>query len=104
MQYSFHISSPAYKAQKQMASAKELVAGGQIARAARIYQTLAIANADEADNATTAIRDLMDNPNTQTQLSESAWLYAALTQVEQRGGMAIAHYDDATKSATHDTQ
>jgi hypothetical protein len=85
VQFGIYTSSPAYKAKRQMATAKELVANGQIARAARIYQTLSIANADEAMNATQAIRDLMDNPNPQTPLSESAGLYAALTQVAHRG-------------------
>src|SRR3954470_23881224 len=85
VQYGIYTSSPAYKAKRQMATAKELVNSGQIARAARIYQRLSIANADEARPATEAIRDLMDNPNPQTPLSESAGLYAALTQVARRG-------------------
>ncbi|MDB5324307.1 MAG: hypothetical protein JWN40_5938 [Phycisphaerales bacterium] len=98
VQYSIHVNSPAYRAQRQMATAKELVTGGQIARAARIYQTLAIANANEADNATAAIRDLMENPNPQTPLSESAGLYAALTQVAHRG-QSITPAEVADKGA-----
>src|SRR6476646_529976 len=86
-----------------MASVKELVAGGQITRAARIYQTLSIANADEAANATQAIRDLMDNPNPQTPHSESAGLFAALTQVARRGS-AIAPTDVANKGVQLATQ
>jgi hypothetical protein len=103
VQNGIYTSSPAYKAKQQMATAKELVASGQIARAARIYQTLSIANADEATNATAAIRDLMDNPNPQTPLSESAGLYAALTQVARRGS-AIAPNDVATKGIQLATQ
>ena len=90
LKYDAYVSSPSYKAHKQMASANELVKGGHLADGAKIYQTLAVAGADESDNATAAMKGLVDNGCAQAPLSESAGVFASAAQVARRGSAVPA--------------
>ena len=80
-----YTSSPAYKARQQMAEARKLVNEGHLQQAARIFQALATAGADEAENATAALKDVLDNQCQQAPLSESAGVFTAAAQVARRG-------------------
>jgi hypothetical protein len=54
VQYRAYTTSPSYVAQKKMEQAKALVEKGQLGEAARVYRHLAIAGADQSQNATAA--------------------------------------------------
>jgi hypothetical protein len=84
-QYDAYTSSPAYKAKKQMSAAHEYVAAGQLSRAARIYQTLAVSNSDQAASATVSLKSLMDNDCSKAKLDESVGVISAAAQVARRG-------------------
>ena len=84
--YVAHTSSPAYRAARQMAEARELVDQGQLGRAAAIYQRLAAAGADQARNATTELGELLDKPCKQAPLSECAGVFSAAAQIARRDG------------------
>lgn len=85
VQYSIYTSSPAYKAQQQMAAAQAHVKNGQLSQAARIYQTLAIANRDQSAEASQALTALLDNQCQQASLSESAGVYVCAAKVSRKG-------------------
>lgn len=85
LKYNAYVSSPAYKAQRQMASAQNLIKAGHLTEGARIYQTLALAGADQSDQANTALADLIDNGCAQAPLTESAGAFASAAQVARRG-------------------
>ncbi|HEY2586651.1 MAG TPA: hypothetical protein VGI81_12880, partial [Tepidisphaeraceae bacterium] len=85
VKYDAYTSSPAYKARQQMTRAGELVKQGHLADGAKIFQSLALAGADEAANATAAMKDLVDNGCAQAPLSESAAVFASAAQVARRG-------------------
>jgi hypothetical protein len=85
VQYDKYVSSPAYKAKSQMTQAHSLAADGHLSDASKIYRTLAIAGADEAGNATTALGALMDNQCKQSSLAESAGVFDSASQVAHRG-------------------
>ena len=57
--YNAYTSSASYIAGRQMSEARRLVGQGQLAQAARIYQSLSAAGADESDNANQAIKGLV---------------------------------------------
>lgn len=92
LQYDAYISSPAYKAHKQMASANQMVKDGHLADGAKIYQTLALAGADESDNATAAMKGLVDSGCGQAPLSESAGVFTCAAQVARRGNAIPVSY------------
>ena len=85
VQYSIYTSSPSYKAKQQMAAAHSLVDQGHLAKAARIYQTLAVTDTDQADNAALAVRDLLANQCNQAPLADTAGVVASAVQVARRG-------------------
>jgi tetratricopeptide (TPR) repeat protein len=84
-QYDAYTSSPAYKAKKQMSAAHEYVAAGQLFRAARIYQTLAVSNSDQAAAATASLKSLMDSDCSRARLDEAVGVISAAAQVARRG-------------------
>lgn len=85
VKYDAYTSSPAYKAQRQMAKAADAIKQGHLADGARIYQTLALAGQDESINATNAMKDLVANGCAQAPLNEAAGVFAAAAQVARRG-------------------
>jgi hypothetical protein len=84
--HAVYTSSPAYAAQRQMETARELVGQGRIAQAASIYQRLAAADADQAPAATKALGELLEGPCRQAPLSECAEVFAAAAQIARRDG------------------
>jgi tetratricopeptide (TPR) repeat protein len=85
VKYDAYTSSPAYKAHQEMARAAELVKQGRLADGATIYQSLALAGADESTNATGAMKGLVDGGCRQAPLSESAAVFASAARVARRG-------------------
>ncbi|MDB5356661.1 MAG: hypothetical protein JWN24_3114 [Phycisphaerales bacterium] len=86
VRYEAYTSSPAYKAKRQMAEAHKLADGGHLTNAARIYQSLALAGEQQADNAIAEIKSLMDGPCQQAPLAESAGVFSGAAQVARRRG------------------
>lgn len=80
----FYTSTPAYKAQRQMAAARKRAEAGEVGQAGRIYQGLSLAGQDESENATAALVALLDGPCKQAPLKESAGAYVAAAQVARR--------------------
>ncbi len=85
VQWEEYTGTPAYKAKQQMTAARDLVAGGHLAQGVRIYQTLAVAGADQSDAAAGAVKDLEQNGCNQAALSESAPVFSAAVQISRRG-------------------
>src|SRR5581483_9320718 len=84
IQLNVYLSSPAYKAKQQMAEANALVEQGQFAKAAGIYQSLALAadgRRSQADNATAAVKDLLDTRLASAPLNESAGVITAAARI-----------------------
>jgi hypothetical protein len=84
--YTAYTSTAAYKAEHQMALARELVEQGRLGQAATIYQRLASAGADQAQNATAALGELLDKQCQQAPLSECAGVFAAAARISRRDG------------------
>jgi hypothetical protein len=60
--YHVYTSTPAYQAKRQMALAAKHASAGELADAARIYQKLAVAGADQASEAMAALAAMVDGP------------------------------------------
>jgi hypothetical protein len=84
--YHLYTSTPAYQAKRQMASAAKHAAAGELGDAARIYQRLAVAGADQSGEATAALAAMLDGPCAQAPLREAAGTYEAAALVARRRG------------------
>jgi tetratricopeptide (TPR) repeat protein len=80
-----YTSSPAYIAQRKMEDARKQADAGQLGRAAVIYRQLALAGADQAENAQAALVDLLGTRLDQAALTEAAPVIEAAARVA-RGG------------------
>jgi hypothetical protein len=94
VQLNLYLNSPTYKAKQQMAAANALVEQGQLAKAAGIYQTLAIGGAGggQGDNAVSAVKQLLDTRVAAAPLNEAAGVITAAAQIA-RNGKAISTSD-----------
>jgi hypothetical protein len=84
--YYAYTSTPAYQAKRQMASAAKHASAGELGEAARIYQKLAVAGAEQSGEATTALAAMVDGPCAQAPLREAAGTYEAAALVARRRG------------------
>ncbi|HZZ43120.1 MAG TPA: hypothetical protein VFE58_09290 [Tepidisphaeraceae bacterium] len=80
-----YTGTPAYHARQEMARAQGLAGSGHLAEASAIYQRLAIAGADQSQEATTEIKKLMGGEGQQSSLQEFAGVFTAGVQVVRRG-------------------
>jgi tetratricopeptide (TPR) repeat protein len=98
VQYTTYTSTPAYRARQQMIAARKAVDEGKLAQAARTFQAVALGTTDQASEATTALKDLIDNRCDQAPLAEDAGVFECAAQVARRG-RALSR-DEVTAPAT----
>jgi len=87
VQFQNYISTPEYRAKRQMAQAAELASRGELANAARTYKNLALQHTPEAAHAVSADEDLLQNK------IDSAPLDQATGVIEACG--ELSHHDFA---------
>ena len=89
IQYNIYTSSPAYRAKLQMASAATLVSQGHLGQAAQVYQKLALAGADQSQEAASQVKSLLENQCPQAPLAEAVEVVSAAAQIAH-GGRAMS--------------
>jgi len=95
--YVHYTNTPEYRAKAQIANARELVAKGQLAGAAKLFMGLAVANGPEADSATSELTNLLADPLDNAPLHEASGVISSAVRVA-RSGRAIAPPEVAARA------
>jgi hypothetical protein len=84
VQYNNYLTTPGHHEAVLMQTAKSLVGQGHLAKAAGIYQSLAVAGGEESIAAAEAVKGLLDTQCPSAPLSECSGVFAAAAEIARK--------------------